>query len=134
VGGNSPNADWRRGIGRGVIWVKAEIAHQRVENSDLVGREDIDRRAVGGVADRDVLAGQGPLARRPAESPAQARADGVVVICGPGVVGAGVDYGKCARDHRRPELRVANPLEGTLAPTADAATGQSADLAEKSRT
>src|SRR5438309_10860517 len=110
-GGNVSHADWRGGISRRVIWLKTQVAHQRVESAGLVGGEEVDCRAVSRVADRNVLVGQPSLSRRPAKSPTNARSDGVVVICGPSVVRARGNDGEGACNLWRPEPRVANALQ-----------------------
>src|SRR5438445_4674923 len=122
-GGDVPDAGGSGGVRRGVVWVVAERSHQRIENTQPVAWEDVDRRPVGGEADRGFLVGSRVLAWRAAERGTKPRSDGVVVVCGPGIVDAGVNDGQGPRDHRRAELRVSDSLQRGCVPAQHDAVG-----------
>src|SRR5437879_13794788 len=102
-GGDVPDAGGSGGVRRGVVWVVAERSHQRIENTQPVAWEDVDRRPVGGEADRGFLVGSRVLAWRAAERGTKPRSDGVVVVSGPGMLGAGLHYPQVPRVPRKRE-------------------------------
>ena len=103
--------DGGAGVGREVAWVVAEGRHQRVEDRCLVTREQVDRRAVRGEADRSMLVRQRALPCRAAQGAAEPGPDGDPVVGGPGIEDRRVRDRERARDHRWAEPRVADPLQ-----------------------
>ena len=98
-----PNPDRRRGVGCHVVGIMAEAAHQRIEDALPVAWEEVDRRPVGGEADRGFPVRLRAFPMRAAERCAEPRSESAPVVGGPRVVNARVDDGKCPRDHWRAE-------------------------------
>ena len=104
-------------VGVSVVWIKAKIAHQRIEDRCCTSGEEVNRRSIGGVAYGDLLVRQGPLPGRAPECWAKTSPDGTMVISRPGIKCGSVHDGKCARNHRWTELRLAHPLQRGFIPS-----------------
>src|SRR5205823_6956141 len=90
--------------------------HQRVEDAHPVAGKEIDGRAVGGEADGRVDVGQGAFPMRSAESSAESRPDGAIVVGSPGIKDARVNDGQRAGNHRRAKLRIPDALKCRVVP------------------
>ena len=122
-GGHVSNPSRCVETGAVVLWIKAQALHERVEDRGRAAREEIYRGAVGGIADGDLLIGKAPLTGRAPKRCPESSPNRTLLVCRPRVEGGGMDDGQRARDHRWPELRVANALQRSLVPTHDDAFG-----------
>src|SRR5581483_4367442 len=95
-GGASHVADSGRrfNIGRMVVRIVSQLAHQRLVDGLGVPWKKIGKRAVGGIADGTFLIGFGAFVGRPAKRTAQLRANSLLIVSSPGVVRAIVEDGQ----------------------------------------
>ena len=117
--GHISDSRWTAEVGRRVGRVVTQQSHQWIEDADPIPGEEVDGRPVRRKTDGRVDVGQGALWWRSAESPAQLRSNGAMVVSGPGIKDARMDDSEGARHHRRTELGIPNALKRRLVPEQD---------------
>ena len=106
-------------VGRRIGRVEPQPPHQWIEDAGPVAGEEIDRRPVRGETDGRVDVGQGSLGWRPAQSPAEPRAHGAMVVGGPGIEDARLNNRQGAGHHRWAEPGLSDALKCRLVPEED---------------
>ena len=119
LGGGIADSRRRGGIGRAVTGVVAETPQQRIEDGRGAAREEVDRRAVGGEADRLLFVRERARTGGLPQEPAESGGHGPLVIGSPGVVHAGVRHRQRPCNHRWAQPRLPHCVQEPRVPSHD---------------